>query len=289
MSITLFDWPAGPGLTRAGSIEVLGVACDFGNAYVSGARLGPAAIRAASAQSMRPLRQGRDLGDIAVADGADWPGIVARTRAAVDAIVSAAAIPLVLGGDHAVSFGAVAAVAAQGPIDVVWFDAHTDFCPWSADEPHNHKQVLRRIAGLEQVRRMLVIGHRGLTYFDESTQARTLDVCAISEGRPVLPHDWASPGRPIYLSVDVDVLDPTLAPGTGHPVPGGLDVETVCTLIRSIAAHRTIAGLDLTEVNPMLDHQAATARAAATILAAAADAATSSIGVTRHSHPGVIA
>lgn len=269
----LFGWPSGnPPVHRQGGIEVIGVPSDIGNAYVSGARLGPAAIREASLALPRPGARGHDRGDVDVFDGADWADVVERARTAVADIVDAGAIPLVLGGDHAVSYAAVSALGRFGAIDIVWFDAHTDFCPLTDPGWHNHKQVLRRIAGLEHVERMLVIGHRGLTYFDESRQWPALDVAGCDGDTGRLPGYWMCGERPLYISVDIDVLDPCLAPGTGHPVPGGLDLPTLCGLVRTLASKRRVVGADLMEVNPLLDHAAMTCRAAAGVLSVLADA-----------------
>ena len=264
----LFGWDSGEPTRRHGSVEVLGVPSDIGNAYVSGARLGPAAIRAASLRLPRPALRGCDRGDVEVYDGADWAQVVERARACVAETVAAGAFPLVLGGDHAVSYAAVAALERLGPVDIVWFDAHTDFCALTDAGWHNHKQVLRRIAGLAHVGRMLVVGHRGLTYFDETRQWPTLEV--LGEG-PLPPH-WLHGERPLYVSIDIDALDPCAAPGTGHPVPGGLELPALCDMLRTLARARRVAGADVMEVNPLLDHGDTTSLAAATALGALLEA-----------------
>jgi agmatinase len=176
----------------------------------------------------------------------------------------------VLGGDHAVSYAAVSALDHVGTLDIVWFDAHTDFCPWPVSDWHNHKQVLRRIASLPHVGRLLVVGHRGITYFDESSQWPTLEVVGrMSPGDvPTFPSSWLQGERPVYVSIDIDVLDPCTAPGTGHPVPGGLGLETLCAMVRTVAHSRRVVGADVMEVNPSLDHEAMTSRAAAEVLSA---------------------
>jgi arginase family enzyme len=264
---TLFGWPREVRHGEGAAVAVVGVPSDYGNAYVSGGRQGPAAIRSASLGLDVPMDAGTDHGDIVVDDGVDWPGIVARTQDAVLVHHLAGDIPLVIGGDHAVSYGAIAAIASRTPVDIVWFDAHTDFCPWDAELPHNHKQVLRRVATLPGVDRILVVGHRGMTYSDESSQDPRLDVVPVEGCMAGLPRAWSRTGAPVYVSVDIDALDPTIAPGTGHPVPGGLTIADLVGCIRAIAAQRQIVGFDLTEVNPLLDHDRMTARAAATILA----------------------
>lgn len=267
----LFGWPQGnAGSLARGGVGVIGVPSDFGNAYVSGARAGPEAIRRSSAAM--PLRDvaGHDFGDVDVFDGADWAEIVERTAERVRAIASRGAMPLVLGGDHAVSYAAVSALDRAGPFDIVWFDAHTDFCSWHGADWHNHKQVLRRIASLPHVGRLLVVGHRGITYFDESLQWPALEVVrpALPGHAPSIPSSWLEGERPVYVSIDIDVLDPCTAPGTGHPVPGGLGLVTLCSMVRSVARSRHIVGADVMEVNPFLDYEAMTSRAAAEVLSA---------------------
>jgi agmatinase len=265
----LFDWASGSAsLSRQGGIEVVGVPSDFGNTYVSGTRLGPTAIRRSSLRLPRPTVHGHDHGDIEVFDGADWVDIIERVRRSVSDIVAAGAFPLVLGGDHAVSYAVVSALDRIGPMDIVWFDAHTDFCRWEEADWHNHKQVLRRIAGLPYVERILVIGHRGVTYFDESQQWPTINVVGCpSQGQSMsIPDVWLRSERPLYLSIDIDVLDPCTAPGTGHPVPGGLDLETLCALIRTLSLDRRVVGADVMEVNPSLDYVEMTSMAAAKAL-----------------------
>jgi agmatinase len=265
----LFGWPDDDTrFEERGSVGVIGVPSDFGNAYVSGARLGPSAIRRSSLRVPFPGVGGRDHGDVEVFDGADWVDIIARTRQAVSDIVEACAFPLVLGGDHAVSYAAVSALDRYGPIDIVWFDAHTDFCPWDDTDWHNHKQVLRRIAALDHVGRMLVVGHRGITYFDESQQWPNLEVAGFppSGSPPCIPAAWLRGERRVYISIDIDVLDPCTAPGTGHPVPGGLELETLCEMVRSVVHEREVVGADLMEVNPSLDYAGMTSTAAAEVL-----------------------
>lgn len=268
----LFDWPSGP---VPGGIEVLGVPSDFGNSIASGARFGPEAIRAASAELPRPAMRGADLGDVEDVNARDWSLTIEHTRALVEAIAARDSVPLLLGGDHSVTFAAVAALRGSAPLNIVWFDAHTDFCPWPNGDWHNHKQVLRRIAGLDHVGEMLQVGHRGITYIDESTQSprlRVFNAGSVSSLDAQTLLDALPDDEPVYISVDIDAVDPRWAPGTGHPVPGGLTVEQLMDLATAVATNRRVVGFDLTEVNPMLDIDGITARAAARILAAISEA-----------------
>ncbi|NOT87894.1 MAG: arginase family protein [Lysobacter sp.] len=283
---TLFGWPAAaaPHAGAAG-IEVLGVPSDAGNGIASGARFGPAAIRRASlglpARDVEGIgidggaidrieHAGIDHGDVDFIHDCDWADALLRIQALVEGIAARGAVPVVLGGDHAISYAAVAALHGAGPLSVVWFDAHTDFCAWPGGDWHSHKQVLRRIAGLPHVERIVQIGHRGITYDDESARSSKMRVSTAAEANAMRADallDRLPSRQPVYISVDIDAVDPRWAPGTGHPVPGGLDVATLGALARAIAAGRDVLGVDAMEVNPLLDHRDMTSTAAASILA----------------------
>jgi agmatinase len=266
---SLFGWPTALGGTAGAAIEVVGIPSDCGNGIASGARLGPGAIRRASL-AFRSGAAGTDHGDIGDVHGCDWADVLTRVEQAVEAIVRRGSRPIILGGDHAISYAAVAAMRDCRPLNVVWFDAHTDFCVWPNAGWHNHKQVLRRIAGLDHVGRILQIGHRGITYFDEASRYERLTVVTAGAAHDLsdevlLAHLPA--GEPFYMSIDIDAIDPRLAPGTGHPVPGGLSVTRLSRLARTIAANRQVVGLDMMEVNPLLDLDDMTSAAAAKIIA----------------------
>lgn len=265
---TLFGWPSAKERPLAGGIEVLGVPSDSGNGIASGARFGPEAIRRASLK-LRPNAIGIDHGDIDGVHGYDWADVLEQTERAVEGIAKRKSLPIVLGGDHAISYAAVAALRGHRPLNIVWFDAHTDFCAWPGGRWHNHKQVLRRIAGLEHVGRILQIGHRGITYSDETRRSEKMTVVTAGaaprlQAQSIL--DCLPPGQPVYISVDIDAVDPRWAPGTGHPVPGGLSAMLLSDLARTVASNRHVAGLDVMEVNPLLDHQDITSAAAAGIV-----------------------
>ncbi|MNU58216.1 Proclavaminate amidinohydrolase [compost metagenome] len=264
----LFGWTRDAGTIDPGFV-VFGVPSDVGNGAGSGARLGPAAIRAASLALPPPAVQALDLGDVQGLDEMDWSDAIQRIEMIVGAVIGTGGLPLMLGGDHSVSYSAIAAIARRHRVNIVWFDAHTDCCAWEGGARHNHKQVLRRCASLPGVGRIVQVGHRGITYHDERQQVPALHVVPAKQARTLQMDallDLLPATEPVYLSVDIDVLDPQLAPGTGHPVPGGLDVRTVCGLAAAIMRHRPLAGLDLTEVNPLLDINGSTAMAAATVL-----------------------
>jgi agmatinase len=266
---SLFGWPAATAQAPGEAIEVVGVPSDSGNSIASGARFGPAAIRTASL-AFRPDAAGIDHGDIGNVHGCDWEDVLCQVEEAVEEIVARGSRPIVLGGDHAISYAAVAALRSCRPLNIVWFDAHTDFCAWPESSWHNHKQVLRRIGGLDHVGRILQIGHRGMTYSNEALRFDRMKVVTAGEARTSPAEallEQLPSGEPVYMSIDIDAVDPRWAPGTGHPVPGGLTVARLGELARLIASNRAVVGVDLMEVNPLLDHREMTGAAAAAILA----------------------
>lgn len=269
-SVSLFGWPSEKGCSvPRTSIEVVGVPSDSGNGIASGARFGPDAIRRESLKLLLTDIVGIDHGDIDFVHGYDWADVLEKTQCIVEDIANRKSIPIVLGGDHAISYAAVAALHGSGPLNIVWFDAHTDFCPWSGGRWHNHKQVLRRISGLGHIGRILQIGHRGITYFDESRQSEKMTVVTAGAAPKLRAEsllEFLPADQPVYISIDIDAVDPRWAPGTGHPVPGGLSAALLSDLARTVVLNRDVVGLDLMEVNPLLDCNGITSVVAATIL-----------------------
>jgi agmatinase len=277
-AVGLFAWPCtSPADATPGTIEVLGVPSDVGNSIAPGTRFGPEAIRRASVELTPPGTRGIDRGDLGTVHAGDWSDTLIDIERVVSDIVARNGLPVILGGDHAISFAAVAAQRTCGSISVVWFDAHTDLCEWPGALWHNHKQVLRRIAGLPHVERIVQIGHRGLTYHDESTRCERMSVFTSRQASDLTAGallDRLPTDRAVYISVDIDAVDPRWAPGTGHPVPGGLSVGRLSALAGLIASRRRVCGVDVMEVNPLLDRNAMTSAAAAQILASIASALT---------------
>lgn len=270
---SLFDWPAPGERCASGRLCVLGAPTDQGNAISRGAALAPAAIRRAACALPPPRIGGYDLGDLGRDAGGDPATYLDRLALATADVIARGLCPLTLGGDHSITYAPVSMLQREQDIALIWFDAHTDFSPWSGPAAHDHKQVLRRISRLDGVRRIVQIGYRGITVGDErqlgeratvvtSARARTLDANALLA---LIPADL-----PCYVSIDIDAIDPLWAPGTSAPVPDGLLPAEVRDLLRALVRHRRLVGLDLVEVNPRLDLNAATSAVAAGLIHALA-------------------
>lgn len=271
---SLFGWPDPHGAApEPGALCVIGAATDHGNVISRGAACGPAAIRRASLDLAAPGPGGVDMGDVDRSDSPDPEAFMDRIAAATDDLAAMGLCPLLLGGDHSITYAPVSMLQRSRDLCLIWFDAHTDFSVWSGQRFHNHKQVLRRISTLEGVSRIVQIGYRGITGGDErrlgakssvvtTACARTLDEPALLA---LVPSDL-----PCYISIDIDVVDPFRAPGTSAPVPDGLLPKQVEAMLRTLVRHREIVGADLVEVNPALDRGTATSAIAAQLLHAIA-------------------
>jgi agmatinase len=279
---------ASPLALPAGARAVfLGVPSDAGATYQPGAQFGPFHVRRVSA-----LVQGwhRALGvDPFMATGAVDGGNVAfppfdreAGRAAIQRNVALAlrhgATPFLVGGDHSLTHPALRAIAERhGPVALVHVDAHLDTSgPEVWGDDHHHGTPIRHAIeeGLVAPGRLWQIGIRG-PWGAESDG----ELAAEHGGRIVDPDELARRGpghvaaeiretvgdRPVYLSFDVDAVDPAFAPGTCTPVPGGLQAREALALVRALAGVRLV-GMDLVEVAPALDHADLTVHLAAHLL-----------------------
>lgn len=257
---------------------VWGVPFDCAVSMRPGARFGPAAIRAASAQFCGDPQYPSGLDPfehIVVIDHGDCPIDHARPAASYAAIADHAAALIAngaqlvtLGGDHSITLPLLRAHAARhGPLALVQFDAHAD--TWFADEPDaiSHANVVARavIEGLIDPARSIQIGLRtvapggfGLAQIDAYAFA---DMGLAAAARAIRERVGSSPA---YLSFDIDALDPAHAPGTGTPVAGGLSSREALMLLDRIL-DLDFRGMDVVEVAPPYDRAEMTAIAAATV------------------------
>jgi agmatinase len=274
-----------PTLEQAGraDVAVLGAPFDGGTTFRAGSRFGPAAIREASLL-LRPYNEPLDVApfrELQVVDAGDAPAspidILAGHRAietSAAALHTAGARVLGLGGDHSVALPLLrAAAATHGRLSLLQLDAHTD--TWDAyfGAKVTHGTIFRRAIeeGLIDPEHSVQIGLRGSLYDAEdyadnaalgfkTLLAREFDDAGV-EGALALAREHLR--GPVYVTLDIDVLDPAFAPGTGTPEAGGLSSRELLAILRGLAGGADVVAADLVEVSPPYDPAGATAVAAA--------------------------
>lgn len=267
-------------------VAFVGVPMDIGTSWRSGTRFGPKAIRAESAM-LRPYNMGTgaapfdslncaDIGDVAV-NTFDLKDSVARITTAYNAILNHDVIPMTMGGDHTLTLPVLRSIAKKhGAVGLVHVDAHADVNEHMFGEKIAHGTPFRRAheEGLIDPHRVWQVGLRGTGYtsedFDEArgwgfhvVQAEEIWHKSLT---PLAEHIRNSLGDgPVYLSFDIDSLDPAFAPGTGTPEIAGLTTPQAVELIRGLAG-LDIVGCDLVEVSPPYDPSGNTALVGANLL-----------------------
>jgi agmatinase len=264
-------------------VAILGVPFDTGVSYRPGARFGPGHIRESS-RLLRPYNpaagvspfaalQVADAGDLGV-NPFDITEAIATIERGARALLERAPRLLTLGGDHTIALPLLRAIhASHGPVAVVHFDAHLDTWDTYFGAPYTHGTPFRRASeeGLLDPSGCLHVGIRGPLYAADDLAADTeagFQVVPATEleylgTRGVIERIAARVAdRPVYVSVDIDVLDPAFAPGTGTPEAGGLTSRELLAVLRSFAA-LNLVGADIVEVAPAYDHAQITGIAAA--------------------------
>jgi agmatinase len=268
-------------------VVLLGAPFDGGTSHRPGTRFGPQAIRSTDylphdgsrphlALGVDPLAEFRigDAGDVVMPPG-EIEKSLQRLEDAVRKIAEAGAIPVILGGDHTVTYPDATGVARYvgwGRVSLIHFDAHADTGDTQFGSLYGHGTPMRRLIDSGAVRgdRFLQIGLRGywpepetlawmagqrMRSFEMSEiVSRGLDEC-LTEAFDIATDDCDG----VFLSVDVDVVDPGMAPGTGTPEPGGLTGRQLLDAVRRIAMSLPLAGIDVVEVSPPYDHAEVTA------------------------------
>ncbi len=266
-------------------IAITGVPFDTGTSYRVGGRFGPGAIREAS-MMLRPYNPNLgvapfevlsaiDYGDIAIVPGYIEPSYAA-IETAVSGLAAAGVVPLLIGGDHACTLAHLRAMAANGPLAVIDFDAHTDAWNSYFGQKYNHGTWMRRAVeeGLVDVAHSVEVGLRGTLYgADDWTVLRTelgLDYLSTEDllaiGAPAAAERIRERvgDRPTWLTFDIDCVDPGFAPGTGTPEPGGPSGHDMLTVVRGLTGIHFV-GFDVVEVIPAYDPAGQTAFLAANL------------------------
>lgn len=182
---------------------------------------------------------------------------LAAIRAAVEDALRRNSVPVVLGGEHTVALGAVRAFARRGAgIGVVQFDAHADLRTAYEGDPFSHACVMRRILELDLP--LLQIGVRSLCADEDALRRREPRIAAL-DAETIVRHGVPPTVIPdrfppdVYLTFDVDALDPSLLPATGTPEPGGLGWYETVDLLRILSRERNVLGFDVVELSPRPD------------------------------------
>jgi len=262
----------------AGAVDVaiVGAPLDMGS-YYRGQRFGPMAMRneyGAGGIDMNTMVNPSkvlnivDYGDIAI-DNMSTERTVHHVRERVAEIARAGAIPFIVGGDHSLEYPNIAALAdvhGKGSFGVVHFDAHFDA---GKDNPHfiTHGQPVYRAVkeGHIPARNFIQVGLRGPWPGPEGFEWMRNNGMRYHTMAEVEKRGWDAvmklalaeareAGRKLYISFDVDVLDPAFVPGTGTPVPGGLTMREAMPIVRRLCAENDLIGFEIVELDPLLDN-----------------------------------
>lgn len=276
-----------PSTFTQADVVIIGAPFDGGTSFRPGARFGPQAIRGGDvdftevAHPHLALRVD-PLVDLTVVDAGDvlMPAgqiseSLRRLEDAVATVAGAGALPLVLGGDHTIALPNITGVArhhGRGRVAVIHFDAHADTADTDCGMAISHATPMRRLIESGAVRgdRFVQIGLRGywpgpevfawmaehgMRWYEMAEIGRRgLDAC-LDEAFTIVRDDCDG----VFLTVDVDAVDPSMAPGTGTPEPGGLTSRQILDAVRRCALELPVVGMDVVEVAPAYDHSQITA------------------------------
>jgi arginase len=256
---------------RQQGVRLIGLPTDSHSSFLRGAAAAPGAIRAAlrSDHSNMAAECGLELGlDIRFDDAGDLPldeseGDVQRISNAAQQAAREGIAPIFLGGDHMVSFPIVAGLAAvHGPLDILHFDAHPDLYDDFEGDPLSHASPFARIMEAGHARRLVQVGVRTLNRHCRE-QAERFGV-EVMEMRDFRADAVPIPDGPLYISIDLDGLDPACAPGVSHHEPGGLTTRELLQVLHRVSA--PVVGADIVEYNPSRDINDMTATLAAKLV-----------------------
>lgn len=276
--------------TLSTDVAIFGIPWDEGVGYRPGARFGPRSLREYSTRFAfheRGVKKSgywdienkkRYLEDVRLVDCGDQDVLyldVERTFAAVTEsitrILSAKAFPVILGGDHSVSIPVVRAFRAYKPLHIVHLDAHLDYNDSIEGVKLANGSPIKRISELNFVGEIIQIGVRGIraredAYDDSVSRGNKIITMSDFRKKGVGEVLTKIPKGNLYVTIDIDVLDPSIAPGTSSPEFDGMTYGEMKNLLAGIASHGKVVGFDLVEVNPFLDPIGLTQSAAVMII-----------------------
>lgn len=275
--------------TLEAEVAIVGAPYDLSTQVRPGARFGPRGIRNASAiYGLRTVRYYDAefdeiyLDGVRVVDCGDADMVhaspelcLSNIQATVERVLARGALPVVLGGDHAISVPVVRALASQPrrSLCVVQIDAHLDFVDERFGVRDGHGNCMRRIAEMEHVGALAQIGIRGPGSSDPSDFDDARAMGSVIVGPRELRRvgvdavlDRVPQAEEYYVTIDCDGFDPALMPGNGSPSPGGFSYHEVVDLLRGIAGKGDVVGFDFVEVAPMYDPTEVTQQTAARVI-----------------------
>ncbi len=253
------------------AISLIGLPTDRHSSYLRGPAKAPAQIRAAlNSDSGSPAAEnGLELGiDMQLIDRGDVPlreadGDDEMIEQAIRAALKEGSCPIALGGDHSVTYPILRALAAEtGPLEILHFDAHPDLYDSYQGNPRSHASPFARIMENGLARRLVQVGIRTLNrHLREQAQRFGVEIVEMRHFDPAAVPVLKSP---LYVSIDLDGIDPAFAPGVSHHEPGGLSVRDVLRVLH--AQRAPLAGADVVELNPERDINGVTAVVAAKLV-----------------------
>jgi len=251
---------------------IIGVPFDEKSCYLKGAARGPQAIRAASTGkaidswtelgiNLEEETTLVDLGNLDVAGEASE--IFARIEKRILEILKKEAVPIILGGDHSISYPAAKAFSRKfKSLDILHFDAHPDLYEELYGDRYSHACPFARIVEEGLVQSLVQVGIRASTGQQRSKASEHgVRMIWMKDLKEIPSLEFSNP---LYISFDMDALDPAFAPGVSHHEPGGLSTRQVISMIHALKAK--IVGLDVVELNPERDKTGITAAAAVKII-----------------------
>lgn len=290
---TFFNAPLCPDIQQLNAdIAFIGVPFDQGTLGRPGARFGPDALRDAPRAYSYSDPYGRQsaaegffdidaqqelLRGITMADCGNVPIVPSEITANFDRITRAVqqaaqrgALPAIIGGDHAITFPAVRGLSQFAPLNLVHFDAHLDYTHDIQDALYTHASPIRRCRELPHVGHITSVGIRSARRipYQEAIRDGSLIISRrrFRELGPQAIADLIPPAENLYITFDVDVLDPSQAPGTGTPETGGLFYEETRQCLTALLSKSNLVAFDLVEVAPPYDNSQLTVQIAARLI-----------------------
>lgn len=255
--------------------SLIGAPYDGTSTYRPGSRFGPRAIREASIEiETYSLRADLDFADVMVYDEGDVDVVhgdltetLKRIEVVTRELIVANRLPIIIGGEHTITYGAV---KAFGDVAVLAFDAHMDMRDhYPHGQRYSHATVLRRISELMGPKKLLVAGLRAFCKeeYEYMKQRKIFYITSneIIEGGKnqianMIKENFEEFSK-VYISIDLDVLDPAYAPGVGNPEPEGLNIKTFLDILSNVT-DRKVCGFDVVELTPPYDNGVAAIQAA---------------------------